>query len=60
MQVWESCDKREWGRRVVVERVEGEYAVCRGWADGMPKSPRRRIRLDRFRPNATGYKLVRA
>ena len=58
-QVWESCDKREKGRRSIVERIEGNKAVVRGWSMGNISGPERRIRLDRFRPISTGYRLIR-
>lgn len=56
-QVWEDCDKRMAGRRIVVQRIEGRYAVCRrqGW---LSRSGMTRIRLDRFKPTSTGFRLV--
>ena len=53
-QIWESCDPREGcPRRLMVERIEGEQAVC------LASTGRRtRIRLDRFRPTSTGYRLI--
>src|SRR5258706_10107741 len=58
-QIWESCDKRDHGRRVKVKEVvrDGDtlYAVVQSPTGYGRKS---RIRLDRFRPNSTGYRLV--
>ena len=63
-QVWKSCDKREEGRggdkegrRLLVERIEGGYAVCARF--GLQEARRWRIRLDRFREISTGYRLIR-
>ena len=58
-QVWESCDKRGKGCRSIVERIEGDKAVVRGWSMGNIGGPERRIRLDRFREISTGYRLIR-
>jgi hypothetical protein len=64
-QIWADNDKRSRGRKVKVLEVHTEMA------DGTPfKNPyaivqppfgngrKTTIRLDRFRPNATGYTLV--
>jgi hypothetical protein len=57
-QVWLDWDKRFRGsgheRRIHIESVDEKYAYC--LSDGVKKV---RIRLDRFRPNSTGYKLLR-
>ena len=59
-QVWESCDKREKGRcPFIVDQIEGNKAVVRAWWRGNISGPERRIRLDRFRPVSTGYRLIR-
>lgn len=52
-QVWEDCDWRSAGRLIEVLHVDQTHAVCTTGAR------RSRIRLDRFRPNSTGYQLVR-
>jgi hypothetical protein len=68
-QVWEICDKRESPpRRLRVVRTEisarpfdrGELvAVCRRvLPDGSLNRRVTRIRIDRFRPTSTGYRLV--
>ena len=51
-QIWESCDKRDAGRRVTVEKVSLGFAYVR-------YVKLSRIRLTRFRPTSTGYKLIR-
>lgn len=55
-QVWEDNDWRSKGRQVLVLAVDETHATV--------KSPsghgrQTRIRLDRFRPNSTGYVLVK-
>jgi len=53
-QIWESCDPREGcPRRFIVEEIEGGMAVCLSL-----RGRRTRIRLDRFRPTSTGYRLI--
>jgi len=72
-QIWESCDKRElephWGRksghkRLRVDRIVTEgirrYAECTV-VNAEPERGERtmsRVRVDRFRPTSTGYRLV--
>jgi len=53
-QIWEDCDKRMGGRKIRVERIEGRYAICMrlGW------NSTTKIRLDRFKPNSTGFRLA--
>ena len=58
-QVWESCDWREKGRQIIIERIEKGKAVCRRWGRGAIFGVETRIRLDRFRPISTGYRLVK-
>ncbi len=55
-QVWEDCDKRMAGRKLVVEKVQGNYAHCynQHWT-----SMKTRIRLDRFKPTSTGFRLAK-
>lgn len=55
-QVWIDCDPRM-TRRIVIDRIEGAYAFCHNWASPRLKT---RIRLDRFRPTSTGFRLVGA
>lgn len=58
-QVWESCDPRDGGwatlprRRVTVLAVDSSHATCQS-----NRGPTTRIRLDRFKPGSTGWKLV--
>jgi uncharacterized protein DUF6354 len=60
-QVWEDTDPRRdpWRRLRVVEirDTPTQYAVC----DVLGREPKRTttIRLDRFRPGSTGYRLVK-
>lgn len=66
-QVWQDCDKRAGGRQITVVSVDATHAECREVAynqlDGivadLPGARKTRIRLDRFRPVSTGYRLVR-
>ena len=64
-QVWESCDRRDNGRQVEVLDVVFElggvtlanpYAVVQSPTG---RGRQTRIRLDRFRPTSSGYRLVR-
>lgn len=63
-QIWQDNDKRGYGRRVRVVEVDETHAlvelhVPRGAGHMHAKPGRRtRIRLDRFRPTSTGYRLV--
>ncbi|WP_155299617.1 hypothetical protein [Deinococcus kurensis] len=68
-QIWEDTDPRGYGPHIQVYALNGAYAECyqvsRGTsqlAAGEDKRYRngkpRRIRLDRFKPGSTGYKLV--
>lgn len=61
-QVWADNDKRCEGRHVYVAHVDETHATvdqCRPDGTVMPRARRTRIRLDRFRPTSTGYRLVR-
>lgn len=55
-QVWQDWDSRfrngSYVRLLTVKRVEGDYAYCDSYGRLV------RIKLSRFRPNSTGYKLV--
>jgi hypothetical protein len=69
-QVWQDCDKRAYGRTVRVVDVDATHATvelvaqrgrpARGHEDAQRAEPgrRTRIRLDRFKPTSTGYRLV--
>lgn len=63
-QVWADCDPRSTGRHVRVEAVDGSHATVvqcdpHGRVHDDRKPARRtRIRVDRFRPTRTGYRLV--
>ncbi|MFI7468183.1 DUF6354 family protein [Nonomuraea sp. NPDC049646] len=62
-QVWADNDKRSEGRRIRVLEVDATHATVtpvdvRGMVDSRTQQRRTRIRLDRFRPTSTGYRLV--
>ena len=66
-QVWEDNDRRSKGRTVRVLRVETGHAVVTVLTArrNAPESERqraigaeRRIRLDRFKPTSTGYRMI--
>ena len=61
-QVWQDCDQRNAQDRYVrVTAIEDEHgrAVCEAWYDVLDSRRRTvRIRLDRFRPTSTGYRLI--
>lgn len=60
-QVWADNDKRSAGRHVKIVSIDrdGKATVCRCTAAGGALDERTtRIRLDRFKPNNTGYRLV--
>lgn len=54
-QVWEDCDWRSAGRKVRVLAVDATHATVQSPTGRGRKT---RIRLDRFRPTSTGYRLV--
>jgi hypothetical protein len=61
-QVWADMDSRSSGRTVRVVEVDATHAVVETASNG-PRvyarlGRRYRIRLDRFRPTGTGYRLV--
>ncbi|GAA3750285.1 DUF6354 family protein [Micromonospora maritima] len=64
-QIWADNDKRSEGRLVKVTAVDSTHAdVIAVDAHGEPspsilRARRTRIRLNRFRPTSTGYRLVR-
>ena len=51
-QIWADNDKRANGRHVTIQSIDATHATV---TDGKRTS---RIRLDRFRPTSTGYRLV--
>ena len=53
-QVWQDVDDRMNGRRIKVVRLEGRHAIC----DVVGAGRQTKIRLDRFRPTSTGYRLI--
>lgn len=59
-QLWIDNDKRSSRTRYVrVSSVQNGLAVCEAWYDEAgAKSRTVRIRVDRFRPVATGYRLA--
>ena len=54
-QIWADNDKRSAGRQVEIVRIDTTHAVV--LAAGTRRETR--IRLDRFRPTSTGYRLVK-
>jgi hypothetical protein len=68
-QIWKDNDRRwrtaGFGRLVLVmglsDEVDQAYAICRRCdTEGIPLTRREtRIRLDRFRPNSTGYVIFK-
>jgi hypothetical protein len=56
-QLWMDNDPRMGKRQLKVVRVEVEYAFCQV-VHGSNKMTR--IRLDRFKQNSTGYRLVQS
>lgn len=71
-QVWQDNDKRSYGRKLRVVEIDKTHATVelvtqrgRAWSGLAPGEPprvqsgrRTRIRLDRFRPTSTGYRLI--
>ena len=51
-QVWVDQDHRADGRQVIVMSVGDTHAVVKNVA-------KTRVRLTRFRPNSTGYRLLK-
>jgi len=54
-QVWADNDKRSRGRQVKILEVYETHALVQS-PSGMGRVTK--IRLDRFRPNSTGYRLL--
>lgn len=59
-QIWQDCDKRGYGRKLRVIAVGQTHASVQEVVTGpTTRKPRQtRIRLDRFRPTSTGYRLL--
>ncbi|HEU4751613.1 MAG TPA: DUF6354 family protein [Armatimonadota bacterium] len=59
-QIWADNDKRSAGRKVRVVEVGETHATVEQVITGQTaRKPRRSlIRLDRFRPTSTGYRLI--
>lgn len=62
-QIWEDWDSRvranaQYRRRFVVHKMDDSHAFVTGLRGYEAVGPKRRIRLDRFKPNSTGYRLV--
>lgn len=63
-QVWQDNDPRiAYGRRgdrlVRIHDIEDGKAICQAWYTEESRSRTVRIRLDRFKPNSTGYRYLR-
>lgn len=68
-QVWADNDQRAVGRTVRIERIDGDHAIVTVLTAYRHATPgerarsvgkERRIRITRFRPNSTGYRLLEA
>lgn len=59
-QLWRDNDSRNRAPRFVrVTGIEQYRAVCEAWYEEPGATSRTvRIRLDRFRPTSTGYRLI--
>lgn len=61
-QIWADCDWRAKGRTVRIIEVGSEHATVELHTNGAymhgKLGRRTRIKLSRFRPNSTGYRLV--
>ncbi|WP_436759384.1 hypothetical protein [Streptosporangium sp. V21-05] len=62
-QVWADNDPRSAGRKIRVLETDDTRATVvqvdiRGLVDSRTRQRRSRIRLDRFRPTSTGYRLL--
>ncbi len=65
-QVWQDCDRRGYGRKLRVETIDGTHATCvevhitpQGAVVLSTPVRRTRIKISRFRPTSTGYRLIR-
>lgn len=65
-QIWADNDKRSKGRHIRIVAMNGSRALVEqvaynerdGIAAALPGVRQTRIRLDRFRPTSSGYRLV--
>ena len=58
-QVWQDNDRRHGTRYLRIDAIDQDRAVCVAWYDEAgAKSRVVRIRLDRFKPTSTGYRLL--
>ena len=57
-QLWADNDKRCRGRMLRIHDVGPTHAVAYAWDDNSVEGKTTRIRLDRFKPTSTGYRLV--
>lgn len=57
-QVWENCDPRMRGERLVVLLVRLEPDYLFAVVNKIGTERMKRIKLNRFRPRTNGYKLV--
>ena len=59
-QIWLDCDKRMFGRKLIVESITDGVATCRPWNDfNGPHGKPTKIRIDRFKKTSTGFVLYR-
>lgn len=58
-QIWADNDKRSKGHSIRVIAVDDTHATVADVADSRPRPRQTRIRLTRFRPTSTRYRLVR-
>lgn len=54
-QIWADNDPRSDGREVIVDEIRDGYALCHTGTLGK----KTKIKLGRFKPTRSGYKLVR-
>lgn len=61
-QLWIDNDTRNYRgtRFIAVTAVDATHATCESWYNAPGNSRTTRIRLSRFRPNSTGYRLATA
>ncbi|MFF5473378.1 DUF6354 family protein [Streptomyces achromogenes] len=62
-QIWQDNDKRAYGRQLRIIEIDNTHAICELYTPrdggGFTRPGRRtRIRLDRLRPTATGYRYI--
>lgn len=59
-QLWADNDKRCAARRLLITAVDDTHATAYGFYEDSPNPGRDvRIRLDRFKPTSTGYRLLK-